>query len=321
MPTHFIQLDRGDAGHRLDRVLQRHLAHLPGISRVKVQQWIDAGDVLVNGRLATRAGRRLSGRDEVRVEVREVRPRVRPQPEAIPLDVLYEDEDLLVVNKPAGVVAHPSYRHPSGTLVNALLAHTPTPHLVHRLDKQTSGVILVAKHTPAHAAVQRAMRRNDVRKEYLAVVVGRPTPRRGAIDIALDRDPWDRRRVTVRDRGGVPAVTKYERLVVSPPVALVGCQLVTGRMHQIRVHLSARKWPIVGDPTYGPRTFPGFDDPKAEASVRAFPRQALHAWRIELRHPTTGRELAIEAPIPEDLQRLMMDTGLQLRSVSPLFEF
>jgi 23S rRNA pseudouridine1911/1915/1917 synthase len=319
LPTHLIQLDRGDAGSRLDKVLLRHLANVPGLSRARIQRWIDAGAVLVNGRPATRPARRVSGRDDVRVEVPELRPRARPLPEAIPLDVLYEDEDLLAVNKPAGVVAHPSYRHPSGTLVNALLAHTPTPHLVHRLDKQTSGVILVVKHRPAHAAVQRAMGRNDVRKEYLAVVVGRPTPRRGTIDVALDRDPWDRRRVTVRDRGGMPAVTKYERLAVSPPVALVGCHLVTGRMHQIRVHLSARKWPIVGDPTYGPRTFPRFDDPKAEASVRAFPRQALHAWRIELRHPTTGRELAIEAPIPEDLQRLMTDTGLQLRSVSALF--
>jgi 23S rRNA pseudouridine1911/1915/1917 synthase len=311
MPTQTVTLDRGDVGHRLDLVLQRHLASVAGVSRTRIQRWIDAGGVLVNGRPA-RAARRLSMADVVIVDIPEPRARLRPRPETVPLDVLHEDEDLLAVNKPAGVVVHPSYRHESGTLFNALLAHTPTPRLVHRLDKQTSGVVLVTKHRLAHAAVQQAMRQNVIAKHYLAVVLGRPTPRRGTIDLALDRDPWDRRRVTVRDRGGVPAVTKYERLAVSPPVALVGCRLVTGRMHQIRVHLSARNWPLVGDQTYGARTFPRFDDPKAEAAVRAFPRQALHAWRMELRHPANRRELVIEASIPEDLRDLMTLTGLEL---------
>ncbi len=310
MPTRTITLDRGDAGVRLDRVLLRHFADLTGISRTKIQTWIDAGDVLVNGRPATRAAWRLSPSDDVRVDVPERPVRGRPQPEATPLDVLYEDEHLLAVNKAAGVVAHPTYRHTSGTLINALLARTPTPRLLHRLDKQTSGIVLVAKHHDAHIRVQRAMARNDVSKQYLAVVIGRPTPARGTIDLALDRDPWDRRRVTVRDRGGMPAVTKYERLAVAPPLALIGLQLVTGRMHQIRVHLSAKAWPLVGDPTYGPRTYPRFASQEAEAAVRGFPRQALHAWRVTLRHPATGVELVIEAPLPEDLRGLLEASGL-----------
>jgi 23S rRNA pseudouridine1911/1915/1917 synthase len=181
------------------------------------------------------------------------------------------------------------------------------------LDKETSGIVLVARHREAHAVLQRAMARNEISKQYLAVVVGHPTPRGGVMSFALGRDPWDRRRVTVRDRGGVPAVTKYERLAVASPLALLELRLVTGRMHQIRVHLSARGWPLVGDPTYGPRTYPRFASPALEGTVRRFPRQALHAWRLTLPHPATGQELAIEAPLPTDLRELLDACGLGLR--------
>jgi 23S rRNA pseudouridine1911/1915/1917 synthase len=129
------------------------------------------------------------------------------------------------------------------------------------------------------------------------------------MSFALGRDPWDRRRVTVRDRGGVPAVTKYTRLAVAPPLALLELQLVTGRMHQIRVHLSAKGWPLVGDPTYGPRTYPRFASPELEGTVRRFPRQALHAWLLTLPHPATGQELSIEAPVPADLRALIKACG------------
>jgi 23S rRNA pseudouridine1911/1915/1917 synthase len=310
MPTRSITPDRGDTGKRLDRVLRRHLAHLPGVSRTKIQDWIDAGDVLVNGQAVDRAAVRVSAGDTIEVRLAERPARRKPTAEPIELDVLYEDDDLMAVNKPPGLVAHPTYAHASGTLLNALVGRIPAPSLIQRLDKHTSGVVLVAKNRHVHAAVQQAMAQNEVSKQYLAVVVGDPRPAQGTIDLALDRDPWDRRRVTVRDRGGVPAVTRYQRLGAAVPLALLLCRLVTGRMHQIRVHLQAKGWPLVGDPKYGPGTYPPFDDAEAERAVRAFRRQALHAWRAVLRHPVTQRELLIEAPIADDLRALMQATGL-----------
>lgn len=311
-----LALDRGDAGVRLDRVLLRHLGGARGMSRTRIQQLIAAGDVLLNGRPAPRAAWRVAPGDAISVRIA-ARARARPQPEPLPLDILYEDEDLIAVAKPAGQVVHPSYRHASGTLMNALLAHTETPRLLHRLDRQTSGVVLVSKHREAHAAVHRAMARGEVDKQYLGVVAGRPEPARGAIDLALDRDPWDRRRVMVRDRGGVPSVTVYERLAVRPPaaagerpLALLGCRLVTGRMHQIRVHLAARGWPLVGDPIYGPARPLRFADAALEQAVRACARQALHAWRLLLPHPCRAVPLLIEAPLPGDLLALVEAAGL-----------
>ncbi len=312
-----IDLDRGDAGVRLDRVLLRHLRGVPGLSRTRVQRWIEAGEVIINGRPAPRAAWRVAPGDDLRVRLAPARERQRPRAEALPLDVLYEDDDLLVVNKAPGQVVHPSYKNASGTLMNALLAHTLTPALVNRLDKQTSGLVLVAKHRVAQAAIQRAMEHHRVDKEYLAVVLGHPSPARGTIDLALDRDPWDRRRVTVRDRGGVPSVTRYARMgvrkaaaAVDSPLSLLRCQLITGRMHQIRVHLSAKGWPLVGDPVYGPRRMPSFDDERLEATVRGFPRQALHAWRLGLVHPSSGHRIEIEAPIPADMGGLLDAAGL-----------
>ena len=302
---------------RLDRVLLRHLRGLPGLSRTRVQRWIEAGEVIINGRPAPRAAWRIAPGDDLRIRLAPARERQRPRAERLPLDVLYEDDDLLVVNKAAGQVVHPSYRNTSGTLMNALLAYTPTPALVNRLDKQTSGLVLVAKHRATQAAIQRAMEHHRVDKEYLAVVLGRPSPARGTIDLALDRDPWDRRRVTVRDRGGVPSVTRYARIAVrgaasaiDSPLSLLRCHLITGRMHQIRVHLSAKGWPLVGDPVYGPRRLPSFADERLEATVRGFSRQALHAWRLGLVHPSSGRRLEIEAPIPADLGGLLEAAGL-----------
>lgn len=310
MSIRTITADRGDAGVRVDRVLLRHLSEGRRVSRTRIQALIDAGAVHVNGRTAPRAAWRIAEGDELRVDLPDGPPRRRMQPEAGSLDILFEDDWLLAVNKPPGIVVHPSYKHPSGTLMNAIVAHAPGATLLNRLDKDTSGLVLIAKERAAHTSLQAAMGRNEVGKEYLAAVVGKPSPVRGTIDLALDRDPWDRRRVTVRDRGGVPSVTKYERLAVSGPVALVSCQLITGRMHQIRVHLAARGWPIIGDRTYGPARHPRFIDEAAGASARAFPRQALHAWRMRLMHPVTGAELAIEAPLPPDLVELLDRIGL-----------
>jgi 23S rRNA pseudouridine1911/1915/1917 synthase len=304
-----IEIDRGDHGVRIDLVLQRHLHDARGASRNRIQQWIDAGDVVINGVVPPRAAWRVKAGDEIRVRVAAVPARARPTAEDQPLDVLYEDDDLLVVNKPAGVVVHPSYRHTSGTLINGLLARArdwpagSAPALLGRLDKLTSGAVIVSKRADVHTALQRAMAANRIDKDYLAVVHGRPTPKRGTIDLALDRDPWDRRRITVTDRGGQPSVTKYERLATTGLFSLVTCRLITGRTHQIRVHLAARGWPIVGDPTYGPRGV-------KPASTPAFPRQALHAWRVSFRQPRTGRDVIVAAPLPLDMLALTAELGL-----------
>lgn len=311
-----IDLDRGDHGVRVDRVLLRHLRDERAISRNRIQKWIDAGDVLVNGTPPSRAAWRVQAGDEVRVKVEHLQPRTGPAAQAMDLDVLYEDGDLLALNKPAGLVVHPSYKNTGGTLMNGVLERAKAwpdgsrPGLLGRLDKDTSGVVVVAKRPAVHAALQRAMDARHIEKDYVAMVWGRPSPQRGTIDLALDRDPWDRRRITVTDRGGQPSVTKYERLSVSggnpsglPAFSLVRCRLITGRTHQIRVHLSARGWPIVGDAVYGRKRKGGEPAPLDEIAY-AFPRQALHAWRLSLRHPMTGVAMAIVAPLPADMQRL-----------------
>lgn len=294
-----LRLDRGDHGRRVDLVLRRHLRDEKGVSRNRIQKWIDAGNVLINGSPPARSAWRVQDGDELRVRVDDVPKRERPRAEALPIDVLYEDDDLLAVNKPAGIVVHPSYRQAGGTLINGLLERArtwpagSTPALVGRLDKQTSGVVLVSKRTDIHAALQRAMAARRIDKDYLAIVRGKVSPPKGTIDLAIDRDPWDRRRVTVTDRGGQPSVTKYERVSTANGFSLLRCRLITGRTHQLRVHLAARRWPIVGDAVYGD----GAAEPR-------FPRQALHSWRVRFRQPRTGRELTIEAPLPDDMRTL-----------------
>jgi len=301
-----IDLDRGDHGIRLDRVLLRHLHDQSGISRNRIQKWIDAGDVLINGQPAARPSWRVQRGDDVRIQIRRVAKRERPRAEPLDLDVLYEDDDLLAVNKPPGLIVHPSYKHASGTLINGLLERARTwppgsmPALLGRLDKMTSGIVIVTKRPEIHAALQRAAAARRIDKDYLAIVVGKPSPPRGTINMALDRDPWDRRRVTVTDRGGQPSMTKYERLSSAGGFSLVRCRLITGRMHQIRVHLAAKGWPIAGDATYG------------GAAAKAFPRQALHASHVVMRQPRTGRELAIAAPLPDDMREFAVSKGLSL---------
>ena len=297
-----VRIDRGDHGVRLDRVLLRHLRDEKGASRNRIQRWIDAGDVLINGAAPPRPAWRVQAGDEIRVRLALIPQRARPQAESIALDVLYEDDDLIAVNKPAGLVVHPSFRNVSGTLINGLLARAQswpdgsTPALLGRLDKNTSGVVLVTKRSAIHATLQRAMAANRIDKDYLAIVHGNPSPPRGTIDLALDRDPWDRRRITVTDRGGQPSVTKYERLATTRSHSIVRCRLITGRTHQIRVHLATRGWPIVGDATYGPPS--------------RFPRQALHAWRLRFTHPRMAKEVLLEAPLPADMRGLAQELGL-----------
>jgi 23S rRNA pseudouridine1911/1915/1917 synthase len=312
-----IDLDRGDIGLRIDRVLQRHLSHVPGVTRNRLQGLIAAGAVHLNGRIVARASARVAAGDMVSVELPDRPRRVEPAAEDLPIDVRYEDDALLIANKPAGQVAHPAFRNATGTLLNALLARAAgrwQPSLISRLDKGTSGLLLVAKSREVHAAMQLLSNHNQIEKDYLALVAGR-APARGTIDLALDRDPWDKRRVTVRDRGGVPSVTRFERLraiAIAPEryVSLVRCRLVTGRMHQIRVHLAAKGWPILGDPVYGATRDGSAGRPGlwriGEAEGRlSLNRQALHAWRLAFPHPVTGTRIDVTAPIPTDLQQLL----------------
>ena len=324
-----IATDRGDHGIRVDRVLLRHLRDERSVSRNRIQKWIEAGDVLVNGAPPPRAAWRVQAGDDLQVRVEEVPVRTRPAGEAMDLEVLYEDEDMLAVNKPAGLVVHPSYKNAAGTLINGVLERAKTwpagsrPSLLGRLDKYTSGVVIVAKRPAVHAALQRAMESRRIDKDYAAIVWGRPSPMRGTIDLALDRDPWDRRRITVTDRGGQPSVTKYERLAVSSPgtlgtpgtFSLVRCRLITGRTHQIRVHLSARDWPIVGDAVYGLKKKIGTPTTMDEVAL-AFPRQSLHAWRLSLRQPTTNAALEITAPLPGDMRQLARALGLSVEALA-----
>ncbi len=222
--------------------------------------------------------------------------RPRPEPEAVPITIIYEDDSLIAIDKAPGMVVHPTYKNWSGTLLNGVLWHVrhrlgTEPSIVTRLDKDTSGLVLVALGPGVHAQVQRDGEAGLIQKEYLAAVCGTPDPACGSISLPLARSPEDRRLVIVTPTGQ-DCRTDYELLSTSNGCSLVRCELVTGRTHQIRVHLAARGWPIAGDATYG-------------AAHPAVTRQALHAWRIALPHPVTREPMEIEAPVPPDLRGLM----------------
>ncbi len=315
-----LTTDRGDAGLRIDRVLQRHLSDLKAASRTRVQRWIDDGRVTINGRVIRRPAARAAAGDVVAITLPAATSRPPMAAEHATLDVLSEDDHLLVVNKPPGIVVHPTHRHLTGTMMNALLWHArewappERPSIVGRLDKFTSGILVVAKTARVHADVQRAWGADGTRKEYLALVYGGVTPRAGEIRLALRRDPGDRRRVLASPSLGAPSATAFARLArTAAPragLSLLRCRLITGRTHQIRVHLAASGWPIVGDAVYGGPHWTTIADIPLRENLQAFPRQALHAWRIALTHPATGRTLRVEAPLPVDMSELLCAAGL-----------
>jgi 23S rRNA pseudouridine1911/1915/1917 synthase len=285
--------DRGDARLRLDQVLVRRVTAVTHMSRNIAQRWIEAGVVTIDGRPARRPSDRVHEHASIQIALPpDATLRSVPEPEEAPLSILYEDQHLLAVNKPPGVVVHPTYKRLSGTLLNAILWHVrergeARPGILTRLDKDTSGVVVVAFGEGVHAAMQRDAAAGRIRKEYLAIVHGTPRPPSGVIREPLGRDPDDRRRVIVTP-GGAFSETRYEATrPLANNLSLVRCELVTGRTHQIRVHLSSRGWPILGDALYGGRT-------------DQMPRQALHAWRISLLHPLTRERLIVEAPHPPD---------------------
>lgn len=294
-PVPFYADDR-DNGRRLDVVVAERLPH---VSRSRIARLAHEGRVLVDGSARKPAFRLRSGQ---RVEVRAPAPEPSGvHPESIPLDVIYEDDDLLVVNKPAGLTVHPAPGHPSGTLVNAVLARVPAlpgisgtvrPGIVHRLDKDTSGLIVVAKSEQAQVSLASQLRSHTVVRTYLVIVRGTVRRDAGMISAPLGRHPVRRTRIAVTPRGRA-AVTHYTVLERLPGASLLACRLETGRTHQIRVHMTHIGHPIVGDPVYG------------GASAPEMRRQALHAARLEFTHPRTGRRLVCTAPVPEDFARLL----------------
>lgn len=287
------------AGLRLDRALARLL---PEFSRSRLASWIRENRVRLDGRTAV-ARRKVWGGESITLVPAPDPQTTAFEPEDIPLDILYEDASLLVVNKPAGLVVHPGSGNWRGTLLNALLRHSPQLRelpragIVHRLDKDTSGILVVAKTLAAHADLVRQLQARTVTREYLAVVRGR-VARSGTIDAPVGRHPLKRTRMAVVSRGK-PAVTHFEIVEHLAQATVVRCRLETGRTHQIRVHLDSIGHPLVGDPVYGGRKT------KALADAVRFHRQALHAEKLALVHPATGRPMVWQCALPEDMRVLI----------------
>jgi 23S rRNA pseudouridine1911/1915/1917 synthase len=302
-----IRTLRAEAGGvRLDKWLA---SQMPDRSRAEIQRWIEAGQV-THGGSALKASHRVSGGEVIEVVIPPAED-YDVEPEDVPLVVLYEDRDLLVIDKPAGMVVHPAAGNWHGTLVNAVLFHSPSlegvggahrPGIVHRLDKDTSGVILVAKNDASHRELQAQFKNREVEKTYLALVYGGMSPERGEINAAVGRDPRDRKRMGVVPASqGRPAATRYETQAAyrmpttGERLSLLACRPLTGRTHQIRVHLAHVHHPIVGDEVYGPRRKLPF----------ACPRQFLHAARLRFRLPSTQETVEFSAPLPPDLQAVL----------------
>ena len=290
---------------RLDRVL---VARYPEFSRSRIEGLVKGGYVTVNGAAAAKAGMKVSDDDEIDVEIPPPVPAI-PVPEAIPLDILHEDADILVINKAPGMVVHPAPGHFTGTLVNALLYHCPDlsgiggvarPGIVHRLDQYTSGVMVVAKSQRAmEMLVKDFATHTNLEKTYLALC--HPAPQgapgyglqSGRIENLIGRHPVDRKRMAIVERNGKRAVTNWRILSVDTPAGLIAveCRIETGRTHQIRVHMASLGMPVAGDAVYGKSALDHRLDPRPE-------RQLLHAWKLKLRHPVTRKDLEFVAPPP-----------------------
>ncbi len=302
------------AGLRTDRFLADAIG---AMSRSRVKSLMQEGAVLRDGEPVRNPAEPVRPGAHYRLH-RPAPVAATPQPQAIPLTILFEDDDLIVLDKPAGLVVHPAPGNQDGTLVNALLAHCgdtlpgiggeKRPGVVHRLDKDTSGVMVVAKTELALAALSAAFAARDLDRVYVALVWANPNPAAGEIEGAIGRDPRDRKRMAVVRSGGKPALTRYRTVQAWPPIAsLLHCTLSTGRTHQIRVHLASIGHPLVGDPVYLRRIPAAVRTaaPQVRAALLDFPRQALHAARLGFAHPRTGERLEFETPPPADMQELL----------------
>jgi 23S rRNA pseudouridine1911/1915/1917 synthase len=301
----FLKLTDDACGERLDKVLSKLV---PQYSRSRIQQWIEAGRVTVDGQPGKGKTTVLGDEDII------ILPQAAPEeqafkPESMDLSIIYEDADILVIDKPHGLVVHPAAGNWSGTLLNGLLYRypalggVPRAGIVHRLDKDTSGLMVVAKTLIAQTDLVRQLQARTVKREYLALVWG--TPRvAGKVEASMGRHPRDRIKMAISENASAkPALTHYERLATGlldgKAVSLVRCKLETGRTHQIRVHMQSLGFPLVGDALYGKQHLAAF-----------FPRQALHAYRLGLIHPTSGKELEWEAAIPEDFAALLAQANV-----------
>ncbi len=323
--TEIVTIAPGEPGGRLDRVLA---ARIPALSRSRLKALILDGQVSVKARTIRDPAIQVNSGDTIVVTL-PAPEAPRPAAEAIPLDIIYEDASLIVIDKPKGLVVHPAAGHATGTLVNALIAHcgdslsgiggVKRPGIVHRLDKDTTGLMVVAKNDRAHRALSKQFENKSegpIERGYLAFVWGAPGRPRGTIDAPLDRHPHAREKRAVRE-GGRAAVTHWELVETyagqdsakdhgKPVASLLACTLETGRTHQIRVHLAHIGHPILGDETYatGFKTKAGRLGEQARAALAALGRQALHAERLAFEHPETGEVMEFEAPLPADLARL-----------------
>jgi 23S rRNA pseudouridine1911/1915/1917 synthase len=309
-----INLQVEEQGDRIDRYLSQHL---PDLSRSRIQQLIEQGQVQVNDNVCTSKKAIVQMGDRISITIPEAKP-LDLQPEAIPLDILYEDDSLIIINKPAGLVVHPAAGHESGTLVNALLAHCSNlagiggvqrPGIVHRLDKDTTGAIAIAKTDQAHQHLQAQLKAKTARRDYLGVVYGAPSTDSGTINQPIGRHPVDRKKMTILpvEKGGRTAVTHWQVRERLGNYTLIHFQLETGRTHQIRVHSAYMGHPIVGDPVYSSGRSVGVN----------LPGQALHAWRLQLQHPVSGEWIEASAPVPPAFSKLLDVLRLRAASLTP----
>lgn len=324
--TRVLRVSAQQQKERLDKYLTQFL---PDLTRTRIQQLIHDGLITVDG-AAVKPSHQVSSGE--RIEARILAPPPSELiPEAIPLRVIYEDQHLIVIDKPAGMVVHPACGHPSGTLANALLYHYKTlapaggpsrPGIVHRLDKDTSGLLVAARDDQTHAALAAQFKEKSSEREYLAVVWGHPTPRQGTISSFLIRSRSDRRKIVVSETEGKWAVTHYEVIEKFRHLSLVRLNLETGRTHQIRVHLAHRGHPVFGDPAYAGRkshlTGLNVEDTRLLGDLlQNFKRQALHARVLGFIHPMTQERLHFESEIPQDMQELIAALRRHTLEVNP----
>jgi 23S rRNA pseudouridine1911/1915/1917 synthase len=297
-----IDLQVEEEGERIDRYLAEELSEL---SRSRVQQLIEQGNVQLNEKICTSKKVTVKLGDRITLTIPEIQP-LNLQPQDIPLDILYEDDQILIVNKSAGLVVHPAPGHPDGTLVNALLAHCPNlpgiggvqrPGIVHRLDKDTTGAIAIAKTEQAHQNLQAQLKAKTACREYLGVVYGAPKTEKGTVDLPIGRHPVDRKKMAIVpvESGGREAVTHWQIQERIANFTLIHFQLETGRTHQIRVHSTQIGHPIVGDPIYG----------SGHSLKVNLSGQALHAWKLKLIHPVTQELIEATAPLPDEFLTLL----------------
>ncbi len=318
--TFTIFVDTADHNRRLDAVVA---AHLPDCSRSLAANLIGNRKILVENK-PQKPGYRVKSGQQILVHIPEPEP-VEYKPEPIPLNILYQDSDIVVLNKQAGIVVHPAPGHGSGTLVNALLYHCPDlegiggeirPGIVHRLDKDTSGTMVIAKNAATLDGLAGQFKARSVRKKYLALVYGELKKDAGTIDFPIGRHPVHRKQMSTTTRKGRQAITSWRVFKRFQGITLLELTLKTGRTHQIRVHCSSMGHPIVGDPIYGPRKLFKNLDKKTERLpagiidlLKTIPRQMLHAWQLGFAHPRTNETLSFESPLPQDMEEVMARLG------------